>query len=291
MNIEKKANWTSIYTQPTPAPYMQNVLENEYSVPTYALQYLHPLLDMMQAERDKRIRIIDLGASYGILSALLLHDLSFPELIGFYTENGQIRERTWQEMTEFYKNQPVQRQDLEFFLIDSSKPAMDFSERVNLCAGAFSMNLREDELSAELKTIIQDTDLFMSFGSIGYLGDRFFRQAFKIISENQSAPLFAFTAARTFYPVELEALFAANDYAIIKSNVPLVKGRRFVNATEQQTAIQSLHRRNIDTIGLEDDGYFACEFFLGVPIGQKQALTTWLSTTDSLIQSGMEPHE
>ena len=131
---------------------------------------------------------------------------------------------------------------------------MDFSERVSLCKRAFSVDLRDEELSASLKNIIQNTDLFVAVSSVGYIGDNFFHQAFSIINENHLSPLFAFTAYRTFYPTELEKVFNDNGYSIIKSNIPLAKGRRFVSVAEQEEAIRSLHKKNIDTKNLENDG-------------------------------------
>ena len=74
-------------------------------MPEYAIKYLRPLLDMMLSEYGRPIRVIDIGASYAILSSLLLHDLSLSELVDFYAENGQTKDLSWKYIDAFYKSQ------------------------------------------------------------------------------------------------------------------------------------------------------------------------------------------
>ena len=89
MNFSKKDDWSDVYVQPTPASYLQSVSQKEYRVPEYALQYLRPLLKILYVERKRPLTIVDLGASYGIISTLLLHDLTMEQLINFFVENNQ----------------------------------------------------------------------------------------------------------------------------------------------------------------------------------------------------------
>ncbi|MEB3343753.1 hypothetical protein [Okeania sp.] len=276
MDIGKKADWSNVYVQATPASYLEIVSQQEYGVPDYGIQYLRPLLKMLYGKRQLPINIVDIGASYGIISTLLLHDLTMAELIDFFIENDNSQKRTWEEIERFYQHQDIRHTEYKFYLSDSSQPAMDFSERVQVCEKAYCFDMRHEPLPEDLKQIIETTDLFIATGSLGYIGEYFFRQIFPIISQNSLSPLFAFVVYRAFYSSKIEKVFQDYNYTLLKSSVPFKKGRKFASALEQENTIASLHQRNIDTVGFEDEGFYACEFYLGVPVSEKERLYHWL---------------
>lgn len=277
MDIRAKADWSEVYVQPTPTSYLQTVSTGGYGVPDYALQYLRPLLKRLHTEFQRPVNIIDIGASYGIMSTLLRHDLTMAQLIDFFVENGQTKKRTWAEIEKFYLTQDICHTEYKFYLSDNSQPAMDFSERVQVCEKAFCFDMKHEALPMEFKPIIEKADLFIATGSLGYIGEYFFQQIFPIISNNHLSPLFAFVVYRAFYSSEIEKVFKDYNYTFIKSSVPLKKGRRFASLSEQEKAIESLHQRNIDTVCFEDEGYYACEFYLGVPVLEEEKRYHWLN--------------
>ena len=276
MDISKKADWSEVYVQPTPASYLQIVSQQEYRVPDYALRYLRPLLKMLYTKQQRPINIVDIGASYGIMSTLLLHDLTMAQLIDFFVENNCVQERTWEEIERFYKYQDTRHREYKFYVSDNSQQAMDFSERVQVCEKAYCFDMRNEAIPEELKQIIETTDLFIATGSLAYIGEYFFQQIFPILSRNSCSPLFTFVVYRAFYSYEIEKLFQDYNYTLIKSSVPFKKGRKFASVLEQQNTITSLHQRNIDTVGFEDEGFYACEFYFGVPVSEKERLSSWL---------------
>ena len=75
-------------------------------------------------------------------------------------------------------------------------------------------------------------------------------------------------------------MFQDYDYTLLKSSVPFKKGRKFASVLEQQNTIESLHQKNINTVGLEDEGFYACEFYFGVPVLEKERLYSWLRQED-----------
>jgi len=283
MDINAKADWSEVYVQPTPASYLQTVSKMEYGVPDYALQYLRPLLKMLHTEFQRPINIIDIGASYGIISTLLLHDLTMAQLIDFFVEKEQTKKRTWEEIERFYMNQDIRHTEYKFHLSDNSQPAMDFSERVQVCEKTYCFDMRHEALPVEFKPIIEKTDLFIATGSLGYIGEYFFQQIFPIISNNHLSPLFAFVVYRAFFSPEIEKVFKGYNYTFIKSSIPFKKGRRFVSISEQEKAIKSLHQRNIDTVGFEDEGFYACEFYLGVPVLEEKRLYQALGSLNGVV--------
>ena len=75
-------------------------------------------------------------------------------------------------------------------------------------------------------------------------------------------------------------MFQDYNYTLLKSSVPFKKGRKFASVLEQQNTITSLHQKNINTVGLEDEGFYACEFYFGVPVLEKERLYSWLRQED-----------
>lgn len=280
MDISKKANWSEVYAQPTPASYLQIVSQQEYRVPDYGIQYLRPLLKMLYDKEQRPINIVDIGASYGIISTLLLHDLTMAQLIDFFIERDGTQEPTGAEIERFYKHQDIRHTEYKFYLSDNSKPAMDFAERVQVCEKAYCFDMRHEPLPEELKHIVETTDLFIATGSLGYIGEYFFQQIFPIISHKSLSPLFAFVIYRAFYSSEINKVFQDYNYTLLKSSVPFKKGRKFASVLEQQNTITSLHQKNINTVGLEDEGFYACEFYFGVPVLEKERLYSWLRQED-----------
>ena len=281
MDINAKQDWSEEYTQPTPASYLQIVSQREYNVPDYALKFLRPLLKMLHTDFQRPVNVFDIGASYGIMSTLLLHDLKMEQLIDFFIDDGLPKEHTWEEIENFYLNQDIRHTEYKFYLSDNSLAAMNFSERVQVCENAFCFDMKHEALSVDLKDKITTIDLYVATGSLGYIGDNFFQQIFPIISNNCFSPLFAFVVYRAFYSSEIERLFKKYNYTLIKSSRPFKRARRFASESEQEKAIKSLHERNIDTTNFEDQGYYACEFYLGVPISQEEKLHRWLIELES----------
>ena len=53
---------------------------------------------MLYDKEQRPIKIVDIGASYGIISTLLLHDLTMAQLIDFFIKRDGAKEPTWAEI-------------------------------------------------------------------------------------------------------------------------------------------------------------------------------------------------
>lgn len=272
IELSSKSDWSSVYSQPTPSGYLLHARQNEYQVPDFACQHLRPLIKA-QAERFQRpINVLDLGASYGILSSLLLFNLTFDELTDFFVEKEHSKTLDWDEIEDFFSRQTHTRDQLKFYLTDISQPAMDFATRLNLCERAFCLDMKQGELTDELRETIGFIDLYIAVGSLAYIGDAFFAEILPIITQGQCRPLFAFTVYRSFYPKTLAQLFSQYGYRLQRIGTPLKRGRRFASDDEQAWAINQLCQQQINPAGFEDEGYYACEFLLAAPEDNNQGV-------------------
>ena len=169
MNIEDKFNLDDIYIAERPGPYMQFSLEKEYFMPEFGRKYFQSLLEKSHASLQHPVNVMDLGASYGVLSTLILKGISWQNLIDFYVTDGKINDNSWEEIKGFYKGL-VHDDKYKFYLVDSSPAAMQFANNVGVCEQAFTFDLLKSTLTKELAELIRQIDVFTIAGAINYLG-------------------------------------------------------------------------------------------------------------------------
>ena len=83
-----KANLDHIYNQPDPRAYYSELRKLDYATPSAGKPLFLKLISRLQGLREKSIRVLDLGCSYGVNGALLKHDMTMPQL---YDHWGQDR--------------------------------------------------------------------------------------------------------------------------------------------------------------------------------------------------------
>ena len=73
---------------------------------------------------------------------------------------------------------------------------------------------------------------------------------------------------------EIEKTFDSHGYSITKTNIPLIRQRKFSDLNEKHKTISLLHDKGLDTKWLEDDGHFYADFYLANPKKQENQLIT-----------------
>ena len=275
-DLEQKADWSSVYTQPTPAEYLLHVRQSEYNAPDFACHFLRPLIKQMTSALGRPLSIMDLGASYAILTTMLRYDLTLDELINIFVEGETLRSLEWTDIEQSYQALHHRLVDQSrHYLTDVSKPAMDFAKRLHLCDQAFCLDMDRNGPSIALLERIPDVDLYVAVGSLAYIGNTFFEKALSIITKRSLSPTFVFVVYRIFFPGKLEELFKVHGYTLRRIGEPFKRGRRFASDTEQGWVIDTMKAQGIDTMGFEDNGYYGCEILLAehqekLPFHQQQ---------------------
>ena len=263
-----KKDFTDIYTQKSPNLYLEEMKRLDYRIADSTKPLYLSLAEQLHSKLKRPVNILDLGSSYGINSALMKHDLTMSELDDFFLES----ERTIDDTREFFESQP-KNHALNFYQIDISKPALEFSERARLCKKGICVNLETQK--AALPSELSQIDMVIATGCIGYIGYRAFSNLFETLKKMQSpyveseteyiTPIFAFSVLRIFDMKKIQQTFDYYGYSLVKSELPPIPQRNFANSDERTQTISLLHSKGIDTKGYEDTGKFYADFYVASP--------------------------
>lgn len=273
-----KKDFTNIYVQKNPTSYLEEMRNLEYRIPDQTKPLYKHLVERIVNYKKRPVKILDLGSSYGINSALLNHELIMSELDDFFLENNI--DPSIKSTQNFFDDLPNDDPNLEFYLVDTSSPALDFAKKAGLCEDSFCINLEKETIPSKLQQTMRDVDLIISTGCVGYIGGKSFAKIFSNIKgDRELLPIFAFTVLRIFQMGDIERVFKENNFELLKTKIGPLKQRRFYDEIEMNDTLDLLKRRNIDTKNLEETGYYFADFYVGGPRNLK---STWLSWIQNL---------
>ena len=103
----------------------------DYIIPDLAKGIFQNVIAAVERERGRRIRVLDLGCSYGINGALIRFPIDIGRLIQRYVD---LQGLTTSEVIEFDRNYFLSwpRLDVEIVGCDVSAPAINYARAVGL---------------------------------------------------------------------------------------------------------------------------------------------------------------
>ena len=263
--LEVKRDFTDVYTQKSPNEYLKEMKRLDYRIPDKTKPLYLSLAKQIYKKVSRTIKVLDIGSSYGINSALMRHNLRMSDLDDFFLSKNPSKE----EARQFFEEMPTD-ETLSFCQIDISQPALKFSEDVQLCKKGICVNLETGNLPVK---DIPESDMIIATGCIGYIGYKAFSNLFELIKRQRSmheqpdsqSPVFAFSVLRIFDMEKIEKTFDHYGYSIVKSNLKPIRQRRFSDADEKNKTVSLLHKKGINTKWYEDDGHFYADFYIASP--------------------------
>jgi hypothetical protein len=261
-----KKKFTDIYTQKFPDDYLEEMKKLHYRIPDKTKILYLSLAKQLYKKLSRPINILDIGSSYGINSALMKHDLEMSDLDDFFLQEDSTN---LEQTRQFFEKIPS-NDNLNFYQIDISNPALQFSEDVKLCKKGICVNLETDGLPIkELPSL----DMIIATGCIGYIGFKAFSNLFELIKKQQTKysqsdidkPIFAFSVLRIFDMEKIRKTFDYYGYSLVRTDLDPIRQRRFSDSDERHQTISLLNSKGIDVKGFEDDGYFYAHFYVASP--------------------------
>jgi hypothetical protein len=263
--LEVKKDFTCIYTQKFPNDYLKEMKKLDYRIPDKT-KPLYRLIAKKLYGNYSKIKVLDIGSSYGINSALMKYGLKMSELDDFF-----LNKKPTNEQSKKFFERLESDETIIFYQIDISQPALRFSENVNLCSKGICINLEDGNLD---ETSIPSPDMVIATGCIGYIGYKAFSNLFDYLKKQNSdldsrGPVFAFSVLRMFDMEKIKETFERYGYSIEKSDIKPIPQRRFADANEKINTLSLLHQKGINTKWFEDDGYFYADFYIAIPKKQE----------------------
>jgi SAM-dependent methyltransferase len=260
-----KANFDDIYNALDPREYYRVLIGLDYIIPDLAKPIFRSLVEHAHAARKKPPKMVDLGCSYGINTALIRFPLDLQQLALRYAtpEIQALDPGSLKRLDRLYFRGWPPRTPSVAIGIDISRPAIDYARGVGAIDFGIARNLETEPLAHNEARVLTDVDLIFSTGCVGYVTEKTFGQLMK--SATGETPWVASFVLRMF---DYEPISAALDkYGLVTEKLEGVTfvQRRFRDAEEVSATLDALARRGIDPAGKESEGLLHAELYVSRP--------------------------
>jgi SAM-dependent methyltransferase len=262
---ESKANFDRIYQCNDPREYYRVLHGLDYIIPDLAKPLFHSVVEAATAARGHAPRVLDLGCSYGINAALLRYPLDLERLGQRYRDFdliGMSSSKVTELDRKYFASWPTEFEGVITGL-DVAAPAIRYAKAAGLLDHGIAEDFEKDDPSPAAREVLAGTDLVISTGCVGYVGERTFERILK--SAGGSQPWIASFVLRMFSYKAIEDALARHGYVTERLEGITFVQRRFHSASEAEETLGVLHRQDIDTTGKESEGLLHAEFFLSRP--------------------------
>jgi SAM-dependent methyltransferase len=258
-----KADFDRIYHAADPREYFRVLCGLDYVIPDLAKGIFRSLMDYCAAGRNKSLKVLDLGCSYGINSALTSYPLDLQRLAQRYASPemyGLSSEEVARLDSHYFSSWP-RRNDWSFVGIDTSAPAISYAKAVGLIEAGVTGDLEASDPEDREAIALGGADLIISTGCVGYVSHRTFSRILDCQAK-QRLPVVASLVLRTFSYDEIASELARYGLTTEKLEGVTFVQRRFASSDEFKATMDRLDQRGVDPTGKEADGLLHAELFV-----------------------------
>lgn len=264
-----KSSFDTVYRAPTPHAYFAEMHRLEYAIGERARRYFKAAATLLRRQLGARgtVRMLDLGCSYGVGSALVKYGFSFGELAEFFEREARTdRKACIEETRKWIARNGGAPDPIACVGADVSEPAVKFAARVGLIEACIVHDLEAaPRLSEEERALVAGCNLLISTGTIGYVGERTLSALLPCLGSGRAdahGPYAAVTILRMFAPDAVAASFERFGYRFAPVPGVRLRQRRFHDAREQRETLRLLRQRGVDPSGWEDTGHLYADLFV-----------------------------
>ena len=250
-----------IYNQPDPTAYFSTLQELDYRIPGEAKPVFRRLIEARrEATGEASTKVIDVGCSYGINAALLRHDVTMDGLYRLYGDAQATHALLARDADLFAEPDDAA---LEVVGVDVAERAVAYAVRAGVLDAGIAANLEERDPSADTIAVLEDADMVISTGCIGYVSEASMERI--VAPSIERRPWMANFVLRMFDYEPIEALMARHDYVTEKLDGALFPQRRFASEDERDHVLDNLARRGVAADGAEAEGWYVAELYVSRP--------------------------
>lgn len=268
---EIKSSFDAIYHAPTPHAYFAEMHRLEYAIGEQAKRYFKAAAVLLRRQLGSReaVRMLDLGCSYGVGSALVKYGFSFGELAAFFERDTRVDRGACIAKTRKWIAQSGARDPIACVGADVSEPAVTFATRAGLIEEGIVHDLEADpRLTEDESALVADCNLLISTGTIGYVGERTLSALLSCLGTVRAGahgPYAVVTILRMFSPDVVASTFERFGYRFAPVPGVRLRQRRFHDTREQRETLRLLRQRGVDPTGWEDTGHLYADLFAAAP--------------------------
>lgn len=268
-----KANFDQIYTAPDPREYYRILYGLDYIIPELAKPVFRDIIDKRVNGSGKRLKVLDLGASYGINAGLIRFPLSLARLARRYVspEMFDLSPAQVVGLDRNYFAAWPRRSDAVIIGQDTSAPAIDYATNVGLIDGGITTNLEVEAPNERESAFLSNLDVIVSTGCVGYITGLTFRRVLDLQEDGHMPWLVNFVLR--MYPFDAVAAELGR-YGLVTEKVPGMTfvQRRFHSKDEFESTVDALRGQGVDPTGKESEGLLHAELYVSRPQEDVDAL-------------------
>ena len=263
-----KASFSTAYTARTPHRYLFDMAAVDYRMADYMNPYLSAVVDAAMPSQ-KVVKVLDVGCSYGMSGALLKTDCAYQDLVEFYRKEASLEYASCVIESQRWLELHAIRKDVEVVGFDSSEEAIRFAADSKMIDEGIALNLEEQKskLAADEAHLIQECNVLLSTGAIGYVTDKTLNPILDEFGNNARGalgPVAIMSVLELFDPAPIAEAFAEHGYLFGQLSVRMPQ-RQFVDEEEREGVFEKLRKRGVqtDAVGSEH------QMFAGLCIAAK----------------------
>jgi len=259
-----KIDLTNIYDRPDPRLYYSTLRQLDYIIPETAKPVFQQVIEAYRQVRHKgTVRIVDVGCSYGINAAILKGDLEMEQLYELYAPETSSKRSQLLVRDQTIVEGILKDTELEVVGLDASANAIKYAVEANLLDDGVAADLEIGRPSPEVAAVLDEADMVISTGCIGYVGESTFKGILEVNAPRK--PWMVHFVLRMFPFDEIEEALSAFGYVTEKVEDQTFLQRRFASEEEQGHVLERLSALGIDAQGLESEGWYHAEAFISRP--------------------------
>ena len=261
-----KANFDAIYSQPDPREYFRVLCGLDYVIPDLAKIPFRAITHALRQRHGRKLKIADIGCSYGINAALLRYPLDLTRLSHRYAAE-EIQHLDSNALAgldrHYFRSWPPLNRDT-FIGVDTSLPATAYAMKTGLLGAAVTSNLEEGQPTPAEVEMLRGLNLIMSTGCVGYVTENTITRILEA-QGGAELPWVANLVLRMFPYDRIAERLAGFGLVTEKLEGVTFVQRRFHSAQEYAQTVASLKAQGIEAEGKETEGLYHAELYVSRP--------------------------
>ncbi len=264
------------YNQPDCRSYYRMLRALGYSNHTHAVPVFRAVLaELCRVRQLTEPQVFDFASSYGIVSALMKHQVSADAFLDRYAEKRfdaisadetRTLDRDW--LAQLSRNSIKGR----FSGLDVAAHAVAFAEGTGLFEQGFAEDIQENDPSSDLTACLAQTDLIVECGSVAHLMPRALDRLLRAATRK---PWLVTSPVRGNERAEAFDVMRDHGLVVDTLGLPPFPHRRFESTDEQARAIAIARAAGHETDGYETTGSFFAQIYIARPEAEATPVTDW----------------
>ena len=263
------ALFVRVYDLVDPSPYFDTLRPTGYQMPvalTGALKAIHGPLRAVRGAGDA-LRVLDFACGYGVIGALLRHDVSMQQIYAWYGERQWQPEdarRYWAADAAYFAGRRTERAGFEIGGVDIAGNALAYAAAMEFVDLAFHENLVEDAPGDGLKRFLRGVDAVVESGAQGVMLPVAFARVLDHCGGG-TQPWFLYSPRPDVDWTALNRLWAERGYRTESFCARPVRYRKPLDAQERADMLRRSRGFGKPDEAIVRDGYFLVDMTLARP--------------------------